>query len=230
MQGEGRVSELLLSDGESWASIGCAAGLIPGPGQYTLAHAQGSDAPLASVLFPVKSLSDGFIAAAPIPSTWVPGMRLHLRGPLGHGFTLPVSAQRIGLVAFKCSVGRLASLMAPALARGASVTLIAPQLPDDLPPEVEAQPLDSLMDICRWADFLAFDLPRERLPELRALLQPARLGVKAEGQALVHMPMPCGALAACGICTVEIRGKPLLACEDGPVFDLHQLMEWSSRA
>jgi NAD(P)H-flavin reductase len=230
MQAEGRISELVLLDGQSSARISCPGGLIPAPGQYVLAHADGSDAPLASVLLAARVLQDGFITATPIHSTWIPGMRLHLRGPLGHGFRLPAGARRIGLIAFKCSPTVLLSLLGPASRQDASVTLVAEHIPEDLPLQVEAQPLHALLDVYRWADFGAFDTPREFLPELREMLQAHRSAIKAEGQILIRVPMPCGALAGCGVCTVEFRGDALLACEDGPVFDLGQAMEWSSRA
>ncbi len=231
MQDEGKVSELVLSDGAPAARIRCQAGIIPAPGQYALAHADGSDAPLPTVLFATRVLSDGFITATPIPSTWGPGTRLHMRGPLGHGFLLPPAVRRVALVSLKCPPGVLLSLLEPAFRQDAAVTLIAAGVQDDLPLQVEVQPLHALPEICRWADYIAFDLPREALPELKSLL--AAVGptsMKAETQVLVRTPMPCGALAACSVCTVEVGHKPLLACDDGPVFDFRQLMGWSNRA
>ncbi len=231
MQDEGRVSELVLLDGASAARIRCQAGIIPAPGQYALAHADGSDAPLPTVLFAARILPDGFITATPIPSTWAPGTRLHMRGPLGHGFVLPPAARRVALVSLKCSPGVLLSLLDAAFRQDAAVTLIAADAPDDLPLQVEVQPLHALPEICRWADYMAFDLPREALPELKSLL--SKVGptsMNADAQVLVRTPMPCGALAACGVCTVEVGHKPLLACDDGPVFDFRQLIGWSSRA
>jgi hypothetical protein len=124
----------------------------------------------------------------------------------------------------------LLALLEPALQRDASVTLVAGEIPDDLPLQVEVQPLHDLPEICRWADFAAFDIPREFLPELRGVLQAYRASIRAEGQVFVRAPMPCGAVAACGVCTVELGREALLACEDGPVFDLGQVMEWSRRA
>lgn len=230
MQAEGQVSEVLLLDGLSSVHVRCEEALIPGPGQYVLAHAAGSDAPLATPLFALNDLHDGFFAAPPTPSTWNPGTRLFLRGPLGHGFILPPSCRRIALIAFHCSARTLLSLLEPAFRQDASIALVSSGIPDDLPLQVEAQPLHALTEVCRWADFIALDIQRELLPALRELLQPHRPVIMAEGQVLIRTPMPCGALAACGVCTVELRGKPYLACEDGPVFDMHQALEWSSRA
>lgn len=231
MQEEGKVSELVLSDGAPAAHIQCSAGIIPAPGQYALAHADGSDGPLPGVLFATRTLPDGFITATPIPSTWGPGTRLHMRGPLGHGFALPASARRVALVSLKCSSRVLLSLLEPAFRQDAGLTLVAAEAPDDLPLQVEVQPLRDLPEVCRWADYMAFDLPREALPELKALLLKVDPNsMKAEAQVLVRTPMPCGALAACGVCTVEVGRMSLLACDDGPVFDFRQLMGWSNRA
>ncbi len=230
MQGTGTVAELSLLDGLTAARLVCPPGLIPSPGQYVLAHAGGVEPPLAAWLFAAESFSDGFLAASPVPASWRPGVQLHLRGPLGHGFSLPPSVRRLALIAFKCSSAILLSLLRPALTQEAAVTLVAERIPEDLPLDVEVQPMSSLLDVCRWADYLALDLPREQLPDVRATFGGLRLVVKAEGQVLVRTPMPCGALAACGVCTVQMGRDALLACDDGPVFDFHRAMEWSSRA
>jgi NAD(P)H-flavin reductase len=41
---------------------------------------------------------------------------------------------------------------------------------------------------------------------------------------LVVAPMPCGGLAECGVCAVTTRRGWKLACKDGPVFDLGELI------
>jgi hypothetical protein len=133
-------------------------------------------------------------------------------------------------VAFGCPARTLLSLLEPALRQAASVALVSANAPEDLPPEVEAHPLDAMRETCQWADYAAFDVARELLPALREKFQEHRTAMKAEAQTLLRAPMPCGALAACGVCAVDAGGKALLACEDGPVFDFRQLMGWSSRA
>ena len=230
MIAEGTVAELVLVDKSASARIRCPEGVIPAPGQYVLAHAGGPDAPLATVLFSAGDVPDGFIAVPPIPASWLLGTRLSLRGPLGHGFTLPAAARRIALVALDCSPVALLSLLQPSIRQEASVTLIGQSIPEDLPLQVEAQPPEALREVCAWADFIAVDVAREALGQLKQSFNAERLNVKARAQVLVRAPMPCGALATCGICTVQVGGKALLACDDGPVFDLHQLMGWSSRA
>ena len=230
MIAEGTVAELVLLDGSASARIRCPEGVIPAPGQYALAHAEGSDAPLASALFSAREATEGFIAAPPVPASWLPGTKLALRGPLGHGFSLPVSARRVALIAIDCPPATLLALLNQATRQAASVTLVGQRIPEDLPLQIEAQPPEALHDVCAWADYIAMDVPRESLAGLKELFKGRQATFKAEAQALVRTPMPCGALAACGVCTVDGGGKALLACEDGPVFDFLQLMGWSRRA
>jgi len=65
----------------------------------------------------------------------------------------------------------------------------------------------------------------ERSPDV-ILLEVKRVGgaLPCPAQALVHQIMPCGALAGCGACAVETRLGWKLACNDGPVFDLIDLL------
>ncbi len=230
MQGEGWIREVLLLDGGTAAHVSCGPELVPAPGQYLLAHAAGSDAPLATVLFLARALPDGFLTTPPIESTWAPGTRLHLRGPLGHGFAVPAGARRIALVAFQGSPRTLLSMLEAAFRQEASVALVSTEIPEDLPLQVEVQPLHAIRDICRWADYVALDASRDSLPALKAIFQADRTLLKADAQILVRTPMPCGALAACGVCSVDAGRTVLLACEDGPVFGFRQIMGWSSRA
>jgi hypothetical protein len=155
---------------------------------------------------------------------------LNLRGPLGHGFSLPPAARRVALVAYGEDSDRLHGLVSLASKQGASVTLLCRAVPENLPEEVEAQPLNLLEETIRWADYIAFDVAREVLPELME-----RLGAKNqvpirttrrvdfEAQVLVRAPMPCGALADCGVCALIVGQSWVMVCKDGPVFDLSRL-------
>jgi hypothetical protein len=105
--------------------------------------------------------------------------------------------------------------------QGAEVALVSSSPPSDLPHEIEVQPLAALEETCAWADYAAIDVDRGSLPALRDLLGHRR---GMQGQALVHTPMPCGALAECGVCAVTFRRGWKLACKDGPVFDLSELL------
>ena len=184
------------------------------------------DVPLATPLFAARIEAGGFQAAAPIPGTWEPGTRLQLRGPLGKGFAPPTHLRRLGLASLDESMACLQPLMNHALDQGAAVALFTDHALPSLPSAVEANPLEALREALTWADYLALDLPFSTLPELSHLLGLERTAraLPCPAQALVHLAMPCGGLADCGACAVETRGGWKLACDDGPVFDLIDLL------
>jgi dihydroorotate dehydrogenase electron transfer subunit len=221
--GKGQVLELFLEDGCRYVRLACGPQLTPAPGQYLLAG-DDPDSPLPVPLFHTDFASNGFIAAAPASSYWSPGRELHLRGPLGHGFLLPVSARKVGLITFDSSYVLLRGLIRPALQQGAAVVLVCDSSPDNLTDEVEVQPLSGLQEILEWADYLAFDLKRDDLDQVRARLgKSAQLTAANEAQVLIQTPVPCGGLGDCGVCAVTLKSGWKLACKDGPVFDLREL-------
>ena len=224
--GKGQIVQLILEDGYRHAHISCPANLIPSPGQYLLAG-DTSDTPLPVSLFYTDSAAQGFITAAPVPESWHPGMELHLRGPLGRGFTLPISARKVGLIAFDDSPARLKGLVWQALRQEAAVVLVSDSTPENLPDDVEAQPLSSLHEIIEWADYAAFDVARGNLHQLREQLGKLnQLAAGSEAQILIRAPVPCGGVADCGVCAVTLRSNNWkLACKDGPVFDWRDMLE-----
>jgi len=222
--GQGQLVETFVDSG---GRIVCPPELIPVPGQYLLAHTDVSDSPLAPLAVPIffsESAPNGFRAAASLPAAWRPGARLFLRGPLGRGFVLPSSARRVALIAFDDSASRLHGLIPPALKAGAAITLVCDGPPEDLSEEVEAQPLKSMREAYAWADYAAIDVARENLPGLWSMLDGAgQAQRKAETQVLVRTPMPCGAMAECGVCAVVLKDSWIMICRDGPVFDFAEL-------
>jgi NAD(P)H-flavin reductase len=117
--------------------------------------------------------------------------------------------------------------MAQALEQDATVTLFcdpqpSPDILRRIPSVVEIAPLASLADNLSWPDYLAVDLHRESLPQLDQLLPEGSLPFEA--QALVHTPMPCHGVGECGVCAVETQHGTKLACADGPVFDLEEVL------
>ena len=220
---KGKLEELYL-DGS--ARIACPPELIPAPGQYLLAHADGSDSPLPVPVFSsLPSPQGGFRSAPFLPSSWHPGDSLALRGPLGHGFTLPSSARRIVLVAFDGSPAHLQGLISSALKQDAEIVLVCDSQTDDLPEVIEVQPLKALLDALQWADYAAMDVGRENLNQLREMLAgKEQVTAKIEAQVLIHAPMPCGALAECGVCALSLRHDWKMICKDGPVFGLKDLI------
>lgn len=221
--GKGRVVEIILEDGCLYVQVACPENLIPAPGQYLLAS-DASDSPLPVPIFYTDIAPESFIASMSANVKWKPGDILFLRGPLGRGFAVPLSTRKIGLIAFDDSSVRLRGLIQPALKRGASVVLLCASSVDHLPDEVEVQPLSALDDVLKWADYIAVDVTRENLPELKERLRGnTQLSAWHEAQVLVHTQMPCGAVAECGVCAVITKSSWKLACKDGPVFDLKEL-------
>jgi hypothetical protein len=219
----GKLEETYL-DGS--ARISCPPELIPDPGQYILAHAANSDAPLPVPLFVSITLPQGgFRSVPPFPSSWHPGEVLRLRGPIGHGFTLPASARKIALVAFDDTPARLLGLLLSALKENAEVVLVSNSQIEDLPEVVEVQPLKGLVEALQWADYAAMDLSRENLSQLEeSLAGKDQITAKIEAQVLIRAPMPCGAMADCGVCALSIHHDWKMICKDGPVFRLKELI------
>jgi hypothetical protein len=230
---KGCIEEVYL-EGRHAARMTCPPALVPAPGQYLLATAcSDTTAALAQPVYSTGTWRGGFYAGPPLPAHWLPGVLLNLRGPLGHGFSLPVSARRVALAAFNGNCARVLALLEPALSQKAGVVLLTDQPSSGLPSALEILPLAALAETSPWADYLAIELQRDYLPELLDLLVPERKSGYAHtkpiaprsgsAQLLVETPVPCGGLAECGVCAVSLRpGKGyMLACKDGPVFDLY---------
>jgi Iron-sulfur cluster binding domain of dihydroorotate dehydrogenase B len=218
--------------GRTAAWIECPARVIPATGQYILAWAKGDEsAPLAQALFPSVLAPDGFQTSR-LPPHWGLGNSLKLRGPLGHGFKLPPGLRHLALASLGEGGARLRPLMDQALAQNLEVALFEDHLPHGLSPAVEAYPLSGLAQALAWADFLAVDVPHDKLAQLSQIFGPrnALQQPLPAAQALVAGPMPCGATADCGVCAVQTRHNWKLTswkltCKDGPVFDLEEL-DW----
>jgi hypothetical protein len=224
--GTGELLEIYLDNGLISGRIVCRKDLIPAPGQYLLAHDPSSEATLPLPLFNAGPLHGGFRAAAPIPEAWRPGTKLFMRGPLGMGFSMPTSARRVALLAMRSHLGCLRALLEIALGQGAAVALVSGSAGNgEVPPEVEIRPLAALAEAAAWADYVAVDLWREDLPDLRELLGEGMIAGKSfPAQVFVGTDMPCGGMAECGVCALPARRSWRLACKDGPVFDLVELI------
>ena len=159
-----------------------------------------------------------------INSPWNPGAHLNLRGPLGRGFSIPLFTRKVVLIAFDDSPARLRGLISMALKLDAEVVLVSDSALDDIPEVVEVQPLQAMTDIYQWADYAAFDVARENLNQLKEKFgRMNQAKSPREAQVLVRAPMPCGALAECGVCALTIRHEWKMICKDGPVFEMKEL-------
>lgn len=215
---EGKILERILDGRRASARIACAANLVPAPGQYLLVCPPDSDDPLAVAVFSAGAAPDGFYAATPLPDAWPVGAVLALRGPFGRGFAVPADARRVALAALDASPAHLLGLMPFAEKQGADLVLLCNDPPDDIPANVEIRPLAALDEIVQWADYLALAVSRAGW---RARVhEKTRPRAARAAQVLIVTPMPCGGLAQCGVCSIEVGREVLLACEDGPVFDL----------
>lgn len=178
----------------------------------------------AQALFPTSLPGAELEVALPLPAWWQPGAELHLRGPLGRGFSLPRSARRVVLAARACPPGLLAPLAQLALQQGAEVTFLSTEPPHNLPEAVEILPPDLLAETLPWADFFGAALP---LVELANLRRQAGLRIHQRAhctaEALLLTPLACAGLAACGACALLTPRGWKLACADGPVFHLNDL-------
>ena len=124
------------------------------------------------------------------------------------------------------TISRLLPVIHQALALEASIALFTDQAIPSLPLALEISPLSALPEALTWADFLALDLPLESVPDLRQTLglAPEAQRLPCLAQALVYSAMPCAGLAECGACATPSRRGWKLACKDGPVFALEDLL------
>ena len=220
---KGCIDEIYL-DGRHAARLSCPPALIPAPGQYLLAYdATDLDSSLAHPVYAAGLCPEGFYAAPPLPIKWLPGAELTLRGPLGHGFTLPVSSRFVALAALGGTCARLLSLLERALAQKAAVVLLTDDPPNDLPSAIEISPLSALPETARWSDYLAIDIPRATIQE--AIKPIHELNNIGYAQVFIETSVPCGGIGECGLCAVSLRKGYKLACKDGPVFELKTVLE-----
>lgn len=199
----------------------------PRPGQYLPCQHDADPLNILPInLFRVLGPDDQ-LYLGPLPEHWLPGDSIHTLPPQGHGFSLPLAARRVGLLALDVSPLRLLPLLKTALAQNAALVLFWDPQPNHdilhlLPTMVEVAPTTSLADNLDWLDYLAIDLELANLPQLDALL--GSLDQPFVGQVLVRTPMPCRGIGECGVCAVKTHNGWKLACVDGPVFDLQGVL------
>lgn len=212
--------------GRTTAWVSCPSLAVPAAGRYLLAADE--NAVLPAPLFTSQVLEDGFLAAPPVPPTWMPGTPLSLRGPLGRGFSIPEGVRHLALAAFGDTAARLLPLVDLAIRRDISVAVFTETPLSPLAAVVEINLLGALPDALSWADFLVVDLPVDVLPRLGVALGLSPTSrLPCPGQALLVVPMPCGGMADCGVCALPARRGWRLACKDGPVLDLGELLDTS---
>jgi hypothetical protein len=224
----GWVAEVQLQAWEAKVLIACPREVIPATGQYLLAIHEGAIQP--TPLFLSNIWNQGFLAAPPYPNVWRPGTELALYGPLGRGFHLPGNIQRLALIAFGDTNARLLPLLDSSISNQYSVALFSDAPFGGLAPDLEVFPLNDLQESFSWADFYAIDSPLDRLELfIQQFINSFRDRRALRGQILVHASMPCSTLGECGICAVKVKRSWKLACKDGPVFDLQDILKGVDR-
>ena len=226
---EGRISEIISGLRRHISiRIDCPPEMIPAPGEYLLAYEIGDAAAIADsfLAVPLFQVWDSHSAALqpsyPIPPSWKLGSTLNLRGPLGRGFKIPGEIRHLALATLNQDISRLLPLINQF--PDTDIALFSNATLPDLPLVIEAHPLSALPESLTWADSLALDLSLEDLPNLRMILGlDLHEPIPCLAQAIILTPMPCGAVAECGVCAVPARKGYKLACKDGPVFELNKL-------
>ena len=107
------------------------------------------------------------------------------------------------------------------------MALVAESTPAGIPLSVEVLARAALPEAARWTDYAALDIPREQIESVLAS-QPVSDSLhllSGYAQVFIETPVPCGGLAECGVCTVSTRNGIRLACKDGPVFGLTEILD-----
>jgi len=170
------------------------------------------------------------------------GERLDCLGPLGNGFKLHRGSRNLLLMGGGSGIGPIVAMARYAVSVGCSVVVLFGFRSSDrvypshlLPAEVEyliatddgsaghrGMVTDLASDFLGWADAVYACGPR---PMYLTLLEMVRVaGVRKSVQVSLEENMACG-VGACFGCVVETRrGEMKSVCEDGPVFELRELV------
>lgn len=197
----------------------------PSPGQFLRAFAVGGAEFLPTLLYPCGGESGHGLFCGDFPKGWLPGSEIHLRGPRGNGFHLPPLAKKVALTTFDTlGVNRLLPLAGQAIANGASVTLLTNRSPENLASEIELLAMEEMNQIVDWADYLAAVFPADGMDHLIQQINPGSTRKIPAVEIMLDTPMICDENSACGVCGVQTARGWKLACKDGPVFRLDELV------
>jgi hypothetical protein len=200
------------------------------PGQYLAASSKiDQDNQIPFSLFIESSNRNEIFIGSSAPQNWYPGHEVTFRGPLGHGFSLPLVFKRLALVGLDDHPGRLMALVNTGRNQKVDIAMAGdfisnPVVTRDIPAFVELTKLDHLDELFSWADFIALDVPSFRIQDLRVMLESTLSKVQwGDMQVLIYTSMPCAGIAECGICAVKTLTGYKLSCQDGPVFNLKDI-------
>jgi NAD(P)H-flavin reductase len=194
------------------------------PGQYFQLLPDLKTSFLPGTLWPIETSGSQLKGIVESASSWSMGAEVHLRGPFGLGFRFPPLATRVALIPF--GHGRAVGLLPLArelLAQHKEVSLVSETPLANLPTSIEVLSPEQIDEAKAWADALALACAASEVGELKAWLRERK--VKQTAQVLIQSEMPCTGQANCGVCAVKTRTGWKLACKEGPVFDLEELVE-----
>jgi len=219
---QGIINELFETGEGQGISVGLATPLNFVPGQYFRAAVDGSDEVLPQIFFPIQKNSLNLTLEPLREGRWQPGQEISLRGPLGNGFQMPAAAEHVGLISFgSANAALLLPLAVALLAEGKEVALATAAPLRGLPPALEVLPPEQAQDVTIWADGVAISAWRNDLGQVIERFRGN--GSRKLIQVLVQTDMPCGGVAACGVCALPTKKGWKLTCKDGPVFVLGEL-------
>lgn len=219
---QGIINELFETGEGQGISVGLATPLNFVPGQYFRAAVDGSGEVLPQIFFPIQKNSLNLTLEPLREGRWQPGQEISLRGPLGNGFQMPAAVEHVGLISFgSANAALLLPLAAALLAEGKDVALATAAPLRGLPPALEVLPPEQAQDVTIWADGVAISAWRNDLGQVIERFRGN--GSRKLIQVLVQTDMPCGGVAACGVCALPTKKGWKLTCKDGPVFVLGEL-------
>jgi dihydroorotate dehydrogenase electron transfer subunit len=162
---------------------------------------------------------------------------LDVIAPVGTGFTLETGTQRLLLVCDEMHAAPLIALAREAAQKQIAVTLLVEADPTRstfsavsslLPIDVEYQVVPSLSaalpTLLRWPDQICAAGDTALYALLKAQVAAAGLIAPARFAQVVIAPLIACGFGACLACAVETPRGMRLACVEGPVFDLAELV------
>lgn len=172
-------------------------------------------------------------------TTWLSrresGDRIDIFGPLGNGYSIHPDSHNLLLLAGGNGIAPLCFLAEDALSSGHSVKLLYGTVNEDryqAAPEIdvvavtedgsvgeEGMVTDLIADYIDWADQVFACGP---VPMYRAMAETPALGGKSV-QISLEVTMGCGR-GVCYGCTLKTKQGLKLCCQDGPVFELDEIL------
>jgi hypothetical protein len=208
------------------------------PGQ-TLLALRPAPAPMREVWWPVSAAKQSIVIERPLRERYEPGTTVDVIGAVGKPFRFRRTLRAALLLALDTSPTPLLFTISHLLSQKSSVTLVllgaaADYSTEHLAPEVEIVRGDADLNFPNrvttvgWADqVFAVVNPLDELAQFSRIWELFR-SLRADVPSnylfgIFRPPLPCG-VGACSACMVKGRGGAyMLACADGPAFDLGEV-------